>query len=359
LIITAALTALTPLLLAVLRNIPAFTENIYLPFSRVVSAWLGVLFSFTSYTAAEFILVLLTGAAIYCLVCSVKRSHKGKTLWPMALWGSGLIMYAAGSVFLFVLLWGGTYSASKLDVRLGLGTEPQTETILYKTAKKHLSDVLMYSDIPRDSGGAADAGGFKALAPEAAAAMRALMKSGPDIYGSVPVSPPKRALSYAVLGAFGISGIYIPFTGEAIVNTISTDPFLPSVMTHELAHRLGFAQEDDANFIAYLACMESEEQVFRYSGALMAFNYCYNALSDPELRRSLWSTLEKNRMVLQDFARNREAWQKYDRPVLRESAAAVNNSYLRSMGQADGVKSYGKVVDLLIALYLSELEDNN
>jgi hypothetical protein len=156
----------------------------------------------------------------------------------------------------------------------------------------------------------------------------------------------------------GIAGVYIPFTGEAIVSTINTDPFLPSVMTHELAHRLGFAPEDDANFIAYLACMESEEPILRYSGSLMAFNYCFNALTNQEYRRAVWNRLgEEDAEVLRDFERNREAWRRYERPVLREAAAAVNNTYLQTMGQEEGVKSYGRVTDLLIALYLSGQEE--
>jgi hypothetical protein len=89
----------------------------------------------------------------------------------------------------------------------------------------------------------------------------------------------------------------------------------------------------------------------------MAFNYCYGALTNQEYRRAVWNRLgEEGAEVLGDFERNREAWRKYERPVLREMATAVNNSYLQSMGQQEGVKSYGLVVDLLIALYISDLK---
>jgi hypothetical protein len=347
---TAVLVIFTFLLQAAVQNIPPFTQNLYLPYSRAVSSGLALLFSFTSYAVAESLLVLAIAAGLFTLSRSIVRSLREKTAWPFAIWSSGVIASAAGIAFLFTLIWGGTYHAEKLETRLGLRREPQTEAILYKTAVKHLEDIIMYSEIV-----SADADGFEALAPEAARTVRSLMKADPEIFGNVPVARPKRAVSYPILTMLGISGIYSPFTGEAIVNTINTEPFLPSVMTHELAHRLGFAPEDDANFIAYLACMASDEPIFRYSGALMAFMYCYNALRSQDLRHELWSKLPQR--TIRDFALNREAWQKYERPVLREIAANVNDAYLQTMGQEEGVKSYGLVTDLLIALYLLESDE--
>jgi len=180
------------------------------------------------------------------------------------------------------------------------------------------------------------------------------MEQNPSLLGRAAAPPPKRALFYPIMGMLGISGIYSPFTGEAIVSTIGTDPFQPSVMTHEMAHRLGFAAEDDANFIAYLACMASENPVFRYSGALMAFSYCYNAMTDPGYIADIGAAMRADAAdALEDYSRNRAEWDRYDGP-LREAAETVNNTYLQAMGQEDGVKSYGRVVDLLIALYIYE-----
>ena len=351
-IVSVILTVLAILLTSVVRQNASFAQTMYLPFSRAVSGLLGMLFSFSSYAVAETLLVMAVAALMFTLVRAAVRSLRERAAYPLLLWGSGIVLCAAWTYFVFILLWGGAYYAPKLESRLGLQTGPQEEEILYKTAMRHLEDVLLYADmVPRDADGIADAGGVGVLAPEAAQAVKSLTERYPGLFGKVAVSAPKRAVSYPLLGMLGISGIYSPFTGEAVVNTISTDPFLPSVMCHELAHRLGFAPEEDANLIAYLACMESTDPTFRYSGALMAYTYCYNALSGPQYRTALWSLLTEK--TLSDFSRNREQWAKYEGP-LRETAQAVNNAYLQSMGQADGVRSYGRVVDMLIALYIEE-----
>jgi hypothetical protein len=343
LLINAALTVFLPLsaffLTVAVRRSSGFAENIYLPFSRAVSGFLGWLFSFSAYAIAEVLLITLAAATLFFLIRSAVRSVRGRTAWPLLIWLSNALLCAAFGYFLFITLWGGNYYAPKLPARLGLQTGPQTEEILYRTAERHLEDVILYArTIPRDASGAADAGGFYTLAPEAVRSTRALTARYPGQLGGAIVSPPKRALFYPVFGMLGIAGVYTPFTGEATV----------------AAHRLGIAAEDDANFIAYLACMASDKPIFRYSGSLMAFNYCYGAITDTGYLSVLYSILHSEAAeTLEDFGRNRERWSEYEGP-LREAAEAVNDAYLQSMGQEEGVRSYGRVTDLLIALYLFE-----
>jgi hypothetical protein len=353
-VLSAALLTCTFLLWTAVQRYPLFTLNVYLPFSRAVSGILGWLFSFSAYAVAEALVALIAATAVFLTIRSAVRSVRERSAVPLLLWLSGAVLCAVSVLFLFMLLWGGTYHSPKLETRLGLDPGPQEEVLLFLTADRHLDDVIKYAGMmTRTPSGAVDAGGFETLAPEAARASKALAERIPELMGRAVITPPKRMAAAPLFGYLGISGIYSPLTGESIVNTTNTDPFLPSVMTHELAHRLGFAPEEDANFIAYLTCMESSDPVFRYSGSLMAFNYCYNALSR-EYRSVLWTRLaEESEETLRDFARNREAWARYDGPV-REKAQAVNNAYLQSMGQPEGIRSYGRVADLLIALYLSE-----
>ena len=75
-----------------------------------------------------------------------------------------------------------------------------------------------------------------------------------------------------------ITGIFVPFTFEANVNVDVPDYSQPATMCHELSHLRGYMREDEANFIAYLACRNSENVEFQYSGAMLAFVYANNAL---------------------------------------------------------------------------------
>ena len=67
------------------------------------------------------------------------------------------------------------------------------------------------------------------------------------------------------------TGIYIPYTFESNINVDVPAFSIPAIMCHELTHFRGFMRENEANFLGYLACMESPRDDFRYSGAMMAF----------------------------------------------------------------------------------------
>jgi hypothetical protein len=159
---------------------------------------------------------------------------------------------------------------------------------------------------------------------------------------------PKPLLTSAALSWLGITGIYSPFTGEPNVNMTLPDSELPFAASHEVAHQRGFAREDEANYLGYVACRLHPDADFRYSGRLAASVYAMNALALRD--RAAWKRLEAGRSagVGRDLAAL-VAWaERYRGPVERLSAR-LNDAYLRSQGQPEGVESYGRVVDLLLA----------
>lgn len=68
-------------------------------------------------------------------------------------------------------------------------------------------------------------------------------------------------------------GYYFPFSMEANYNGTMYIVNKPSVICHEFAHLKGFMQEDEANLIGYLACINSDDAFFRYSGYMGVLNY--------------------------------------------------------------------------------------
>jgi len=147
-----------------------------------------------------------------------------------------------------------------------------------------------------------------------------------------------------------IAGIYVPFTFEATFNADMPHANIPHTMLHELAHFKGFMREDEANFIAYLASREMDSPAFRYSGVMLALIHTGNALfaADRDLYFELSGGL--NDGVWRDFDYNRAYWQQFEGRVA-EVATAMNDVYLRHNRQEDGVRSYGRMVDLLLADY--------
>ena len=124
-------------------------------------------------------------------------------------------------------------------------------------------------------------------------------------------------------------------------------------MCHELSHICGYMREDEANFISYLACIGSGEQDFAYSGTMLALIHSTNQLYavDPEGWSEVRELLSDG--VRRDLAANSLYWAKYDTPV-GDSASRVNDAYLKANDQQDGLKSYGRMVDLLIAFYRAD-----
>lgn len=142
------------------------------------------------------------------------------------------------------------------------------------------------------------------------------------------------------------TGMYFPFTVEANINQVNSDFLYASTMAHEAAHQRGFMREDEANFIAYYVCMHSNSIDDRYSGTMLALIHAGNALyaADNDAYMQVRSTFSQG--VIRDLAAHNALWDKYDGKAA-EVQDKVNDTYLKSNAQEDGVRSYGRMVDLL------------
>ena len=161
---------------------------------------------------------------------------------------------------------------------------------------------------------------------------------------------PKRMLFSKALSAMGFTGYYAGFTGESVLNVDSPACMLPVTIAHELAHQRGIASEQECNFIAIAVSTASGNPLYVYSGYLSGYVHLSNALyrADRERWRALRSELAPE--VLLDLQYNSAYWDQWESPV-DDVSQAVYDALLKSYGQADGVQSYGTVVDLLVAYY--------
>lgn len=189
------------------------------------------------------------------------------------------------------------------------------------------------------------------LQERAVEAMQAAGETYPDLAGYYPNA--KEIFSSRIFSYQQLQGIYSPFTIEANYNRDMPEYNKPAAICHELSHLKGFMREDEANFIAYLACRASKDADFRYSGSMLAYVYSMNALyrEDPELYFSIRAQLceQANR----DMKLDREFWDAY-KGTVAEVSDKVNDTYLKANAQTDGTKSYGRMVDLLLALQRTE-----
>ncbi len=109
-------------------------------------------------------------------------------------------------------------------------------------------------------------------------ALNNLSDEFPRLGGYYPNAKPVAG-SYFMYQA-GVIGVYFPFTMEANYNTYTSSTYTPAVIAHELSHLKGYIYEDEANFIAYLACINSDNDMLKYSGYLSVLNYTDNDFYD-------------------------------------------------------------------------------
>lgn len=156
-----------------------------------------------------------------------------------------------------------------------------------------------------------------------------------------------------VMSDLGISGIYSFFTGEANVNVEYPDYCLPFTAAHELAHQRGICRENEANFVAFLVCVSSDDEYIRYSGYLNMYEYLASALyrTDPDRYYEAYRTLSQTAVA--DMRAANEVYQKHKDSTLGKINERLNDAYLKANG-TEGTVSYGYVVRLAVGYYQNQ-----
>ena len=163
--------------------------------------------------------------------------------------------------------------------------------------------------------------------------------------GAVP-GVPKRSLLTLYFRRAAIDGMTDPFFLEVIVNTDVLEIERPFVIAHEWAHLAGYADESEANFVAWLTCLEGDS-LARYSGWVSAYGYALRPLPRED-RRAVTALADGPRDDLRAMAA------RYERssPVVREAASGVYDGYLRANRVGEGIASYDAVLRLMLGTRL-------
>jgi len=156
---------------------------------------------------------------------------------------------------------------------------------------------------------------------------------------------------YGTLGDYlGFTGYYNPFTGEAQLNTTVPKMLLPYIATHEIAHQLGYAKENEANFVGYLAAINSPDTLFHYSTYLDLFLYTNREVYYLDSAASRKALNELSVPVGKDLIELRQFdldHQSFFEPLVNW----MYGNYLKLNNQPKGLHSYNAVVGMLIEYY--------
>ena len=268
---------------------------------------------------------------------------------PLRLRMARLAAAVAGVVLAFDLLWGFNYDRQPVATLLHYDVSPGRPEDLAALARDLIAEASRLREgLPEDGHGV-----LRLVDGRGGALGRARLGfAGKTLEQRLPLPAmagrPKLVLLSPAMSYLGIAGIFIPFTCEANVNSTLPEWEIPFTATHELAHQRGFAREEEANYVGYLACRAHPDRDFRYSGVFRASLYALAALAHADreaygrLRGGLADPLRRDLAAL-------AAWNRRYASRLSEVQERVNDTYLKTQGQAAGVQSYGQVVDLLLA----------
>lgn len=350
-IIIAALTAISALLHILFIASTSFADffnNTIARFFRFLLAKIADIFPFS---IAEILLFLVP---VFVIILIVHINKKGGSVLSRIASASKLILCVAlGIYILFVATFASGYSCSGLEKRLDISKENVSTTELYETLVYVTDKVnVAAKNIDFEDDGSSelpyDTDELSSIICRSYEVVFSSYKIGESFSSRVKPLNISPVMTYT-----HISGVYSFFTGEANLNTNYPDYVCAFSAAHELAHQRGIARENEANFMAYLVCIESDNEYLQYAGYLSMFSYLSSALrsADYELYAKAVSPLCKEaRGELNAYS---IFFDKYRDSTASKVSDAVNDTYLKVQG-TEGVKSYGMVVDLAVAYHRND-----
>ena len=191
--------------------------------------------------------------------------------------------------------------------------------------------------------------------------MKALLKESFETIQELSLLPrgefttPKPFYFSDILTRLGISGFYFPYTGEPHYNADAPDFQIAFSMAHEMAHQRGVARESEANFVAYLVCVNSRDPYIRYSGYRNGLGVLSELFkNEPEKAKRLATQLGAG--YREDSRRAAQFWAK-SAGAAGALSQRINDFYLRANRVKSGVEDYRGSTALIIGHYLRKISN--
>lgn len=314
-----------------------YSRGLYPLLSKVMRFSLGII----PFSLGDILYGALILLAIAWLVRRISQKFRNPKLWIPDTLATLSVIY-----FCFHLFWGFNYYRLPLHKSLEIESDYTTEKLISLTESLIArSNEIHLELVENDSAKVNYEYSKNKLFDLTLEGYKNIQEDYPELtYEGAAL---KRSIFSLPLTYMGFNGYLNPLTNEAQVNTIILPFRIPTTASHEVGHQLGFAKENEANFIACLVTMNHPEKKFRYSGYTFALSYCLSELyrRDREKAEELIATI--NPGIIANYREVEEFWLKHQNPF-EPIFKATYNRYLIANNQADGMKSYSYVVALLV-----------
>ncbi len=317
----------------------AFVETVY---SRsaypIVRQLVTGLSSLTSVVLFDLLLIGVVVALLGWWTLRLIRAPRGGRLRALTLLAGQTVVFAAAFYLMFLGIWGLNYRRESLGAQLGYAESRVTGPVLETLTAAAIDNLnRLYDSTQGDSWPQLDE--LPARLGPAFERVQQWLGVSPVMSGLVP----KRSLLTPYFRRAGIDGMVDPFFLQILVNETVLPFERPHVTAHEWAHVAGFAHEAEANFVAWLTCLEGDDAM-RYSAWSFLVSRLLAALPEAPQQR-LRAALGPGPRA--DFAAVR-ARLNHTIPLVRRTARRINDRYLKANRVASGVASYGEVLQLAV-----------
>lgn len=344
-IIQWAIPLVLVLAILILQNLPSVIENYYSTSIYVhIATFMRMCFKWLPVSIGDIIYLLLIFQFINLLVKVIRLLIQKKItqtlLFNFILKSIKLLLWV---FILFNFLWGLNYYRLGIKYQLKLSNTVYTKAEL-KDLVCHFIDQLNTTRkiIGKDS--LLPEMSFKEIVKESGNAYESLSEDLPFLeYQNKSV---KKSLFSTVSHYIGFTGYYNPFTAQAQLSTNVPNIVMPFVACHEIAHQLGYASEDEANFVGYLAAVRSKNILFKYSVYIDLYKYASMELMLMDFNEMNHWQLDE--LVRKDLSNIRKFYAKQNNDV-SPIMSQIYAQYLKANQQERGLDSYNDVISLLIA----------
>lgn len=303
------------------------------------------------FSVAEAIAMIVLAVFVILLIIRVLRLIflRKKSLVRLLSLLITAVLAAAYLLLAFYIMWGLNYFRPSVAVKLDLPereyTTEELEAVCY--------DLLENARLQREAMGVGDdkafSLSFEEVQEKVVAAYDDFGASRPSFKANVPKVKPVYLSEQ--LSKLGISGIFVFLTEEPNINTKEPSLYVPVNAAHETAHYLGYAREEDANFIAFLVCTESSDPALKYSGYMHALSHCGGSLAQRD--KAAWDRLTAGYSdgMRRDLNIYRENYAQYADTEVWKASEKANDAYLKANKQEKGVDSYKEDTALIMRYY--------
>ncbi len=330
----------------IIAQYPVFIEKYYSNgLYLYISKFLRIIFGWLPFSVGDILYTLVLFYILKSIYFTIKRKkiHFKNTFFKIG--GLASLIF-----FFFYFNWGLNYFRQPLHVKLNIEKSTYTTNELVDFTKKLILKVnkVHISIAKNDTVLIENAMCKKEIKEISGAAYKQLQLKYPQfVYKKKSV---KKSIFSLPLTYMGFAGYLNPITNEAQVNSLLPKNTYPATICHEIAHQIGIASESEANFVGYLATIHSKDKHYNYAGYLMALRYSLAEIyrKDPALFNMLKKEINKG--ILKDMQQSKKFWDLY-RNWSQKYFKTFYDSYLKINKQKYGIKSYSKMVQLLINYY--------